>query len=225
MRKLTKCPKCQVELESTAPWNPTLVCPRCKKDGETLMKELLVIAPRIRTKEVPYIPMPSFPPLDLTDLPGVRYYTGATFIGTATIQTSIPFVLHDNAGVETISQMKKYAQSLTKKILVDYKLRHRIRTTNKRATYHKCQDDVHTITYGWALIRKDVELGFLDYKSWRWLWGTTPFGLKAVWAIVLHEVAHAIQVNRGLRGRRSVHNNGWGKIVRELQELYPFEEI
>lgn len=87
------------------------------------------------------------------------------------------------------------------------------------------KQDCHQIIFGYQSVGNNHDEGFKEYKTWTYLWGwETMTGLKAVWAEVLHEFAHALQVERAGRVRGRAHTNVWGRAVRELQTLVPFED-
>ena len=73
---------------------------------------------------------------------------------------------------------------------------------------------------------------YILYKTWMHasFLACTPrtcgiLGLKAAYALVVHEMAHTIQVQNGKRKRNSMHNSYWAATVQMLQENYPLSEF
>lgn len=80
----------------------------------------------------------------------------------------------------------------------------------------------HRLWFRYPYMEKAIVEGMQEYKTFRWLWnGYSTEGLGAVWAIVMHELAHALQTERGQRYYGQVHNGAWASIVQDLQREYP----
>jgi hypothetical protein len=69
--------------------------------------------------------------------------------------------------------------------------------------------------------------GYKDYRSIEYLWEPQERmrGDKAVWALCIHEFAHALQGEIRGASRGSVHNASFVRAVRTLQRLYPWEGL
>jgi hypothetical protein len=95
------------------------------------------------------------------------------------------------------------------------------RAGNGRRTYHAKKGNMHTLTFGIKLI-DDHFSG--DVRGWKHLLEITDYGFfgglintaTAISHIILHEYAHALQKNAGLRVAGSVHNRAFYLILRDL---------
>lgn len=121
----------------------------------------------------------------------------------------------------------EYAVVLGTKMFREHGLRGRMELGNSNTGFHQqFHTGLHRIRLGRKCIDRYAARGFLEYKSYKWLWTThgEMMGKKAVWAMVLHEMGHAIQVEAGKRTRGNAHNGFWANAVCDLQTLYPYEE-
>lgn len=101
---------------------------------------------------------------------------------------------------------------------------------NRRGSVHRYshEDGTHRVIYSISMVEDDAENGYQEYpQSFSYLWPpqSQMKGLKAAYALVVHEMGHAVQRENGGRWRGSQHNSYWADAVRELQELYPFSEF
>jgi len=91
----------------------------------------------------------------------------------------------------------------------------------------KCQ-----IVFGYQDLGRCFENGFREYKSISSVWFDQGnlVGRRAIWALVLHEFTHVVQDVEGrlysrIGHRNKIHNEQFVMILRELQTLYPYEEV
>jgi hypothetical protein len=88
------------------------------------------------------------------------------------------------------------------------------------------------IRFGYASLRYSHDHGFEEYTTIkRAAWGNTTnlTGLRGVWAEVLHEFAHVVQMAEerlySKTGHRNkFHNEQFIDALQQLRVLYPFEE-
>jgi len=80
------------------------------------------------------------------------------------------------------------------------------------------------IRYGYSAVEFWFERGFQEKKSWRHIWGYKMLkGYGALWQLVLHEFAHALQNTRNGRWYGGMHTQIWAEAVKELQREVPLE--
>lgn len=122
-----------------------------------------------------------------------------------------------------------FVKKLTEQILADYDITlKRVEFRRRKGSFHQMQDDGSSLlVYGNGSMERARSMGFFEYKKIaRWL-GYTQYsdnGLKGIWRLVCHEVAHAVQWQRNGRHRGSVHNECFFECYKELMILYPYEE-
>jgi hypothetical protein len=78
------------------------------------------------------------------------------------------------------------------------------------------------IVYGWEMLQRYYERGFRDYPTYHWrLWGDADLsGFASLWAVMIHEVAHALQ---GPITRGDLHTREWQELVLQLKREHPLE--
>jgi hypothetical protein len=125
--------------------------------------------------------------------------------------------------------LRRFAYLLTKWILEAQGFHHNIVFCNMRGAM--CEEIVqgfYQIRYGRETLTCIARAGYTeDIKRYRHLF-PRPSELKSlrgVWALVIHECAHAIQMSKGQRKLYSVHNDAWARAVRKLMRDFPFEEV
>lgn len=111
-----------------------------------------------------------------------------------------------------------------------------LRVTRGRASGWHRPGRIH---YGLRSLRDTRENGYREYISCAGLWSDYSEivregghvrcpdlrGREALWGTVVHEFAHAIAEKKGYRKDGSVHNAGWASAVRELQIMFPYNEV
>jgi len=124
-------------------------------------------------------------------------------------------------------QMINYATGLIQEIAIALNLNVKVVFRNRLQSQHffkPDENDLHVLIFGIRGMEIGFRDGFLEYKRWGWLWGKWDItGIRSVWALVIHEIAHAIQTENGERKYRSVHNLAWAQHVIELQERFPMK--
>lgn len=121
-----------------------------------------------------------------------------------------------------------FARRLAAKMLAEHGYKSHIVFRNIQGANHQIhKDGTHVIKFGFECVKTEAK-GYKEYPtSYQYLWADYPglTGKMGVWALVIHEVAHAIQTENGGRWHGSQHNQYWAKAVKELQILYPYEEV
>ena len=209
---MDKCPDCNRNFKDG--WNHKC-CPKCGMPQAEAAERMNHPAAKqeTATEYIPYSPPTLYPPM-----PPHRptHYTPRPQVSF--VPPPVP-----------IDRTKRNA--FIRKLLADMSACYGINikivfSTRKKGACHQYfrNTKTHRLTFGNKYL-DDLEKRYYEYKSWRWLWHDFHQikGMKAMWAITLHEFAHAIQTEAGKRTRGSVHNDFWATAVKELQELYPFE--
>jgi hypothetical protein len=125
-----------------------------------------------------------------------------------------------------LDPLRRFIRHLTVKMLDDKNLQHSVIFANINGGDHRViAGGKHQIRFGYVAVIYFGENGYTEYKTWRHLWSGTLTGKKAMWAMAIHEVAHALQSERNGRYRGSQHNQIWANAVRELQAEYPYEQV
>jgi hypothetical protein len=97
---------------------------------------------------------------------------------------------------------------------------------NIRGATHAVYNGQHQIAFGWQCMEEEFERGFnWKLKEYRHLFDTSAKGYKALYQVVVHEFAHALQRERGGRWYGSQHNVYWADAVCEVFALVPFEDV
>lgn len=93
---------------------------------------------------------------------------------------------------------------------------------NRKGSYHHRVNGTSQIVLGWESVRRAYEEGFHEYPSIAYIWrGQGELrGDRGVWALVLHEAAHAMQARR-VRG--SCHNETFIRALGDLIARCPLE--
>jgi len=100
---------------------------------------------------------------------------------------------------------------------VQYQIKNQIKT----AHIYSRTTGSHRMVLGTKNIRGHATVGFKEYPSIAYvLRGRKPTGITAVVQIILHEFAHVLQCERGLRPTGEVHNEGFVMCYRELMEFF-----
>jgi hypothetical protein len=108
-----------------------------------------------------------------------------------------------------------------------------VRHTEARATYHKgigtpkgkrfSKPQSHLISFGSKALKMFWEKGYKEYKSLQWMMrGLLPIETHAIYYIVTHEFAHAVQTQWGSRTYGSVHNQSFVNAYQKLLDEMPF---
>jgi len=133
----------------------------------------------------------------------------------------------------------KWMKRLTLKMAEEHGLEMRV-TWGKAYSWHRKRGgQPHRIHYGAEDIFDTKTNGMREYPTWAHIWRAQSkitrdhnvallvdmTGRKGLWGVVLHEFGHAVAKENGYRVRGSAHNEGWASAVKDLQELYPFEEV
>lgn len=91
--------------------------------------------------------------------------------------------------------------------------------------------NTHVIRFGYQCIDHFIENGFDEYATMRYVWTQNNYnpykkmtGKQAVWATMLHEIAHHLQNQRGGIFYGSSHNHFFANALNELIILFPFDE-
>ena len=80
------------------------------------------------------------------------------------------------------------------------------------------------IRYGYEATEFWYEHGFDEMASWQWIWNHQSLkGYGALWQLVLHEFAHALQNARNGRWYGAMHTQIWADAVQELQREVPLD--
>jgi hypothetical protein len=103
---------------------------------------------------------------------------------------------------------------------------------NRRGSYEHVVNGKCQIVFGYECLETAMRdyLYRLEYKTIRYAWAGQGelAGQRGAWALVLHEFAHVIQQETGtlhIAGSNKYHNSNFVKALKELQTLYPFEEV
>jgi len=146
------------------------------------------------------------------------------------------------AGARSVqSVVSRSSVSARSKVLADPVLGFALRLAEKMMAEHGYDEPVifsekagscageDGMFFGFQSIRYPHEVGFVarEYKTYKYLWAGRGKmeGLEGVWGEVVHEFGHVIQCKDGQRFYGQQHNHYWAERVRELQVLYPFEEV
>lgn len=118
---------------------------------------------------------------------------------------------------------EKWLVEFTQKLSQALNIKVEVVFSQRGYSFHRKRQDIHLIAYGAGDIER-CQKNFCEYKSWQHLWpGYAKMrGKWALWGLAIHEFAHAVQTEKGLRTRGSVHNLYWASIVRELQTKHTF---
>lgn len=94
------------------------------------------------------------------------------------------------------------------------------------------------IRYGYECVDNIVQNGFNEYAEVGHIWVNNGFkgyrkgtswkfenGKQAIWMLVLHEVAHAVQHTKNGFWRGSIHNHIFLNCLEELIILFPYNEV
>ena len=88
------------------------------------------------------------------------------------------------------------------------------------------------IRFGYECIDYFIEKGYIEYKTMRYIWARNGYNAyksmkdnQAVWATVLHEIAHHMQCERNGRYYGSAHNQCFAECLNELIILFPYNEV
>ena len=127
------------------------------------------------------------------------------------------------------NQDLRYARETTESLFREYGIVGLVRIgSGSRKSYHRAQSDgTSLIVYGIGMMDNFYASGFSGtYDYFIGKYGRNVLtGRAAVHALVLHEVAHAIQRKRGQRFAGSVHNSYFWGICKELDEKYPCGKV
>lgn len=131
---------------------------------------------------------------------------------------------------------EQYIIDLLDKMYAEHGFQHH--PTVFRNRQNSCQQrigGISQIVVGYQNLDNAITTGFYEYPSISFVWAGQGelTGLKAAWAIALHEFAHVVQHETGTlysSGRGGIdsnkyHNSNFVNALRELQVLYPFEEV
>ena len=96
---------------------------------------------------------------------------------------------------------------------------------NIQGANHDVYSTGHQIAYGYECMDVMFDQGFSwRNKTYRWLFDMGAKGYKALYNLVVHEFAHALQGERDGRWYGGQHTQVWADAVKELRTLVPFED-
>ena len=126
----------------------------------------------------------------------------------------------------TVVRISEYAKKLADRLLTEAGGKHSPTVCRNRrsSVCYGPTGGTRQIVFGYEDLWTCFAGGLYDYPSIAHrLWGNDlgVRGYKAVWAVVLHEVAHTQQ---DVRVYGSCHNESFVQAVQELKILCPFEE-
>lgn len=122
---------------------------------------------------------------------------------------------------DVTAKMLRLAEEIVNVVGADYGVQVTVRKTAGNRTHCKVKRDADpVIWFGAKNTEYYVQNGFCDYPEVsEWVWqGKVFFGPLAVWAIALHEVAHAITWKRQWGARP--HGFEFQDTLRELADRY-----
>lgn len=133
----------------------------------------------------------------------------------------------------TYTLEQQFALNLAEKMYQEHGIEHH--PTVFRNCKNSCQRKVagkSKIVFGYQNLDYYLEHNFREYKSIASVWHGQGnlVGKRAVWALVLHEFTHVIQDTEGrlysrIGHRNKYHNEQFVQILKELQVLYPYDEV
>lgn len=122
-------------------------------------------------------------------------------------------------------QREHFAVLLTEHILSAWAMDGHAEIRNRSGCYHLQTGDYHLVVYGSKSLKQIHDVEFHEYETHRDLWKPGIKGLEGIWAIVIHESAHALQTEMGERSHFSVHNYEWRKRVIQMKEEFPYKRM
>lgn len=100
------------------------------------------------------------------------------------------------------------------------------------------QTSTKQIIFGYESVDRAFEKGFAEYAEVGYIWHRHGYkadrvrgcwisekGMKGIWQIVLHEMAHAMQHTKNGFWRGSIHNQVFLHELDELITLFPYDEV
>lgn len=225
---MEKCPDCKKWWNET--WDETLYCPKCGQTKEQAMKKA---ARQSRPKQAP-LPLPGPDPVEpkpeQVSTPVKRKANPHPSTPPPSPRQPSP---PTNTNGSTVAEAAQFAIALVERVYADYSIPHlKTRITNAKSSSHRqhVATSKSEIRFGRRSLERALTTGFIEYKTLRYAWHGHGelVGMKGVWALTLHEAAHAIQgidgMERDRAGRRIVHSDQFVDILWNLQEKYPYQD-
>ena len=206
MAKLEKCPDCKVYFEEE--WTPSTgtfyYCPKCGTHKSVFLAR--------KTDKVKRINLP---------------------LTATTPKPGMIAKMSDEICNQILSDPPlRFAFRLAEKMFAEHNLPGKAIFRNGRIS----RADGINVYLTYKSVRRAHKDGFCEYATYGYLWSDyykaeggyermTIGGNCGIWALLIHEFAHVLQIIAGERWYRSAHNSYWASHVQELQILYPFKEV